>query len=91
MTHAEAIAWARHLWGNKAYAIERDSGLYQVGAALSMHWKNCGESYHSWEFAFENAGHAPDMNHPAILRAAIAELVAKEAAKCNAPEQVEFC
>jgi hypothetical protein len=91
MTQQEAIAWARHLWGKNAYAMQRETGLYSVGADLGMHWKNRGESYHSYEFAFDAAGHPPDMNHPVILRAAINELIAKRRELDHEPaDQVEL-
>ncbi|MBT64711.1 MAG: hypothetical protein CML13_16050 [Puniceicoccaceae bacterium] len=90
MTHSEAVAWAKHIWGPKAYAVQLANGSHVVGENMAD-MTHAGISWHSYEFAFQSAGHAPDMNHPVILRAALAELMAKSEAKAAAPEQVEFC
>jgi hypothetical protein len=91
MTHTEALAWAKHHWGPKGIAYQGSNQCFKVGHANEGAWKHLGESFHSFEFAFNTAGKPVKMDHPAIQRAAMIERIEKDEANSLKPDQVSFC
>lgn len=89
MTTAEAIAWAKHCWGPKGIAGR--SGKQFVVGTSEDYWTQKGSSFHSYEFAFEDAAKPVRMNHPAIQRAGMMERMERDEQRAAKPQQVEFC